>query len=797
MTSGVTAVVSVPTIDHSLLETLDSLARQTTPLDAVVLVAETENERELSALRGICAAPGRQLRRQFSAADLETSTLSILWVEAGEILAEGFLEQARSSLDARPAAGWVTARLSRQWPTGAAERAVEPRSLDPGSLLVDPWALPRVALYERAALEAHGCPDGSLGPLAQLDLWLRLIAARRAGELISEALVLRRPNGASRPATGDYLARFVQRHGGSLRGSAGILRGTQQHLQDETQVYRERLRRRDEALQAIRGLESQIAERREALRRHGMEGTVWGELRLAAPISRQWGEDRGAPIDRHYINRFVRAHHGDLRGAVLEVQEDDLSEAHGGGLIERIDIVDVESSNSRATVLADLRSAAHIPDSTYDCFVLTQTLHVIADMPAVLREAYRILKPGGVLLATLPAASRVCVEYGREGDFWRVTEAGARELFRPVFGERNVSVTPYGNLLTTIAFLHGLACHELGAHEFEAYDPWYPLLFGVRAVKPALTSLVSVESTSSPGAVLLYHRVAELALDPHRLALAPSVFVGQMRELAARLRPMSLTDLASGARAGSLPPGAVAVTFDDAYSEAIDRISPVLTELGIPATFFAVGNQTLSPQTFWWDTLADLLLGDSLLPPALDITIGGETRRLATGSEPERRRAHDALHPLLVRASLAVRDEAMTALLAWAGCTPHATGSALDRVGLLALADRPGHTIGAHGLAHLALAAQSPAARAEEIGGSKAVLEGLLGRPVTAFAYPYGDVNSSVARAARGAGYELAVSCEPEPLRATSDPWRLPRIEIHSGNSDRFGAILAEALGLA
>ena len=97
MTSGVTAVVRVPKIDHSLLETLDSLARQTTPLDAVVLVAETENERELSALRGICAAPGRQLRRQFSAADLETSTLSILWVEAGEILAEGFLEQARSS----------------------------------------------------------------------------------------------------------------------------------------------------------------------------------------------------------------------------------------------------------------------------------------------------------------------------------------------------------------------------------------------------------------------------------------------------------------------------------------------------------------------------------------------------------------------------------------------------------------------------------------------------------------------------------------------------------------------------
>ncbi|MGH7267673.1 MAG: methyltransferase domain-containing protein, partial [Candidatus Rokuibacteriota bacterium] len=70
--------------------------------------------------------------------------------------------------------------------------------------------------------------------------------------------------------------------------------------------------------------------------------------------------------------------------------------------MERSDVVDRDPGNARATVIADLRDAPGIAASTYDCIILTQTLHVIDDMVAVLRECARILKPGGVLLATLP-----------------------------------------------------------------------------------------------------------------------------------------------------------------------------------------------------------------------------------------------------------------------------------------------------------------------------------------------------------------------------------------------------------
>jgi hypothetical protein len=47
----------------------------------------------------------------------------------------------------------------------------------------------------------------------------------------------------------------------------------------------------------------------------------------------------------------------------------------------------------------------------------------------------------------------------------------------------NVEVEPHGNLLTSIAFLHGIAAEELERRELEASDPRYPVIVSVRAVR--------------------------------------------------------------------------------------------------------------------------------------------------------------------------------------------------------------------------------------------------------------------------------------------------------------------------
>jgi peptidoglycan/xylan/chitin deacetylase (PgdA/CDA1 family) len=792
-----TAVVCVRSLGHPLLETLDSLGRQARPVgETVLVVTGPADPRAEAALRALGAAPGRRLAlRPEEVAWSGLAGDAVLLLDDGDLLEPAFLERATAALAAGPSVGIATADVRREWLSGREEIRPAP-SLDAASLLADPWTAPRAALCRREALLAVGAWEPGLHPFERLDLWLRLLGAGWRGAAIAEPLLVERPRAARPPwpeGPSAGLEALARRHLGALGPvGPGLLVESQRRLQEAAGEHAALLERRDRALAEIALLDGEIAARRSELRERGFPAVDWGELRRTAPVSREWGEDRGTPIDRFYIQDFVAAHREDLRGEVLEVQESDLTERFGGGAIERIDVVDVEAGNPRATLLADLRHAAHIPDSSYDCFVLTQTLHVIADAAAVLREARRILRPGGVLLATFPAASRVCVEYGREGDFWRATEAGVRELFRTAFADHELELRGYGNLLTTIAFLEGLACHELEPEEFAPHDPWYPLLFGVRAVKgPAAAAGSGITvSGRSAGAILLYHRVAEPGLDPHRLALPPASFAAQMQELARRWVPLPLAELVRLGRAGTLPRGAVAVTLDDAYEDGLEHASPILLERGVPATFFAVAEASRREEAFWWDVLAERLLGAGPRPPELLVRLDGREQRFRTGSGEDRSRAHDALHRRLVEADAQTRGAVLSELAAWAGAASRDLPRPLGVAGLRELAARPGHAIGAHGLDHLALSAQPPDAQEREIAGGKRLLESLLGVAIGDFSYPYGDVSASVARRVRAAGYAAAVACDAGGVSARSDPWRLPRLEIHSGNADSFASLL-------
>jgi hypothetical protein len=207
-----------------------------------------------------------------------------------------------------------------------------------------------------------------------------------------------------------------------------------------------------------------------------------GTLRRTTPLSDQWGFDRGTPIDRYYITHFLEKHRQDICGRVLEVQDSSYSYQYGHH-VELYDVLDIDPTNPKATVIADLAAADAIPANTYDCFILTQTLHLIYDMPSAIRHAYRILRPGGVLLATLPALSRVSRGVGVEGDYWRCTVASCSTLFGEVFGVERVVVHSYGNVLGAIAFLTGLAYEELSRQELDVADPYFPLIVTVRGIK--------------------------------------------------------------------------------------------------------------------------------------------------------------------------------------------------------------------------------------------------------------------------------------------------------------------------
>lgn len=128
----------------------------------------------------------------------------------------------------------------------------------------------------------------------------------------------------------------------------------------------------------------------------------------------------------------------------------------------------------------------HIPSNTFDCFILTQTLQLIYDVRAAIKTSYRILKPGGVLLATFPGLSQKNHPgyMERWEDLWRFTSTSAQRMFLEVFPSQNLQVQAHGNVLVATAFLYGLAAEELRQEELDYPDPDYEVLITVRAVKP-------------------------------------------------------------------------------------------------------------------------------------------------------------------------------------------------------------------------------------------------------------------------------------------------------------------------
>jgi SAM-dependent methyltransferase len=211
----------------------------------------------------------------------------------------------------------------------------------------------------------------------------------------------------------------------------------------------------------------------------------FGSLRRVTPISDTFGYDRGLPIDRYYIERFLQEHSGAIRGNVLEVGDSTYTTQFGSDeAVERVDILDVREDNPRANVVGDLTEPERFPAEAFDCVICTQTLPYIYDVQTAVRTLHGILRPGGTVLATVTSVSRVWTKGDRlYGDYWRFTSRSSRLLFEQVFGPEEVTVTSYGNVLAAASFLYGLATSELRAEELDYNDPDVPLLIGIKAGK--------------------------------------------------------------------------------------------------------------------------------------------------------------------------------------------------------------------------------------------------------------------------------------------------------------------------
>ena len=215
-------------------------------------------------------------------------------------------------------------------------------------------------------------------------------------------------------------------------------------------------------------------------------GTVdFGDLRRVTPISAIFGLDRGQPVDRYYIDRFLETNARDIQGRCLEMGDATYIQKFGGGKPSQIDVMHVTEGNPEATIVGDLTDAGHIPSDIFDCIIFVQSLQMIYDVNAALRTLYRIIKPGGVLLLTSHGISKIGRRLGRDdwGEYWRFTSQSLERLMQDNFPGGRVTVSSYGNVMSAIGYLHGLASEELSPAELDIHDPDYEVILTARAVK--------------------------------------------------------------------------------------------------------------------------------------------------------------------------------------------------------------------------------------------------------------------------------------------------------------------------
>jgi SAM-dependent methyltransferase len=210
----------------------------------------------------------------------------------------------------------------------------------------------------------------------------------------------------------------------------------------------------------------------------------FNDLTAVKPVSSLMGCERGTPIDRYYIERFLENRAHLIQGRVLEIADSSYSRRFGGDRVEKYEVLHATSGNRNTTITGDLTDPATLPANAVDCFICTQTFNFIFDVQKAVAGAYHILKPGGVLLATVSGISQISrYDMDRWGDYWRFTTASLEKLFKPFFKDE-LEIKPFGNVLAATAFLQGIAVEDLPDRSLlDQNDADYQLLITIVARK--------------------------------------------------------------------------------------------------------------------------------------------------------------------------------------------------------------------------------------------------------------------------------------------------------------------------
>lgn len=285
--------------------------------------------------------------------------------------------------------------------------------------------------------------------------------------------------------------------------------------------------------------------------------------------------------------------------------------------------------------------------------------------------------------------------------------------------------------------------------------------------------------TNSQVAVLLYHSIHSIGdtWSARAAALSRQEFERQIAYCCRNYEILSLDAIAQYIhQRKTLPKKAVAITFDDGYSDNYHNAFPILNKYSVPATIFLTVGHIEKDNLFWWDKISYAIhhaqvnrldikeLGSYSLQSNADkaMATSSVVKRLKQIPEAEKKSIVDSIMALCltnIPDGLAKR-----LVLSW------------DQV--KEMSDM-GISFGAHTMNHPILTRLSFEQARQEIVESKEILEERLGREIRAFSYPNGktgDYNETVVKMVERAGFEYAVTNIPQLVSPTVSPYQIGRI---------------------
>jgi peptidoglycan/xylan/chitin deacetylase (PgdA/CDA1 family) len=257
--------------------------------------------------------------------------------------------------------------------------------------------------------------------------------------------------------------------------------------------------------------------------------------------------------------------------------------------------------------------------------------------------------------------------------------------------------------------------------------------------------------------ILIYHRVNN-ERDPYFPSLPTAVFERHMAYVARAYRVLPLDEVVERlARGESLPPNALAMTFDDGYRDNLTHAAPILARHRLPATVFLATGFIGTPEVPWFDRVAAVLKTTAVprftAPWGQVVSLTTQADRLATVERCQTYFKSLSYSEFVEQLEVMVRalgidegDAVKNEMLSWDDV------HALRGVGC---------SIGAHTMSHPILSRMSEAQAAREIGGSRDMIEAACGIVPRAFAYPNGqpqDYTHATMRLVRESGFDYAVS---------------------------------------